>query len=353
MGTGQRRMPSGDFAVRALRHRVIENRCRPILFLCLTLAISVAEAQTCLSAADMEPSVRSALDAAAQRVFEMSAHGDIAGLKQNSVSSLAGGFGGVESAVKDNAPGFSGGHAAVRKTFLLTAEGSAPLARAEFLCGVFGKSGQTPDSAVLVLNNLPPGKYGVVILDVTGGDIARALTLVLEQAGTDWKLAGYYVRVTEAAGHDGAWFTERAREFKTKSQNHNAWLYYREAMWLTAPVDFMNTLATDKLYDETQAVQPADMPVNGNALDLSVGGKTYRWTDVFPLGVEHDLDLVVKYSAADISSTQKTFEQNVAVSKAVVAKFPELRDAFAGVVARAVTPSGQDYGSLMPMKEIK
>ena len=34
-------------------------------------------------------------------------------------------------------------------------------------------------------------------------------------------------------------------------------------------------------------------------------------------------------------------------------KYPEFRDAFDGVVARAVEPSGRDYGSLLPMKDIK
>jgi len=41
------------------------------------------------------------------------------------------------------------------------------------------------------------------------------------------------------------------------------------------------------------------------------------------------------------------------VIKALVAKFPEFRNAFAGVVARAVEPSGRDYGTLMAMKDIK
>ena len=62
--------------------------------------------------------------------------------------------------------------ATVRPPFLLIADGAEPMARAEFLCGVFGKSGQTKDSAVFVLTNLPPGKYGVAILDVNGGKTA-------------------------------------------------------------------------------------------------------------------------------------------------------------------------------------
>ncbi len=66
-----------------------------------------------------------------------------------------------------------------------------------------------------------------------------------------------------------------------------------------------------------------------------------------------DLDLVVKYDSSDVSDTTKTFQDNMAVMKALVTKFPELRDAFSGVVARAVEPSGRDYGSLLSMKDIK
>jgi hypothetical protein len=43
----------------------------------------------------------------------------------------------------------------------------------------------------------------------------------------------------------------------------------------------------------------------------------------------------------------------MALIKALVAKFPEFRDAFTGAVARAVEPSGRDYGSLLAMKDIK
>ena len=67
----------------------------------------------------------------------------------------------------------------------------------------------------------------------------------------------------------------------------------------------------------------------------------------------NDLDVVVKYQAADVSDTARVFQENSAVIKALVAKFPELREAFAGVVARAVDPSGHDYGTLLAMKDIK
>jgi hypothetical protein len=301
----------------------------------------------------MGATVRTALETAAQRYFEMSARGDVSALQQNSIASVAASFAGIEAAVKENQTAFTGAKATVRPPFLLTADGPEPLARAEFLCGVFGRSGQTKDSAVFVLNNLPPGKYGVTILDVNGGQDPRTLAFVLQQTGADWKLAGFYAKASLASGHDAAWFTQQARDFKAKAQIHNAWLYYREATALSAPVDFMSTLATDKLYDEAQAAQPADVPANGNPLDMSAGGKVYHLTDIFPLAVGNDLDVVVKYQAADVSNNALTFQENAAVIKALVAKFPEFREAFAGVVARAVEPSGRDYGTLLAMKDIK
>ena len=312
-----------------------------------------AHAQTCQTAADMDTSVRTALETAAKRYFEMSARGDVATLKQNSIAPVASSFAGIEAAVKENQAAFTGAKTTVRPPFLLTVEGPEPLARAEFLCGVFGKSGQTKDSAVFVLPNLPPSKYSVTILDVNGGQDARTLTFVLQQAGVDWKLAGFFSKSSQVAGHDALWFTERARDFKAKARNHNAWLYYREAIALSAPVDFMSTLATDQLYDEAQAAQPPDLPTNGSTLDMSASGKIYHLTEIFPLAVGGDLDLVVKYQAADVSNAARSFQENTAVIKALVTKFPEFREAFAGVVARAVEPSGRDYGSLMAMKDIK
>jgi hypothetical protein len=324
-----------------------------LLWLAPLLLAGAAQAQTCLTAPDMEEPARTALESSAKRYFEMSARGDTQALKANSIPVAAASFAGIENAVKENQPNFTGAKASIRPTFLLTAEGSEPMARAEFLCGVFGKSGQTSNSAVFVLPNLPPGKYAVAILDLSGGKEPCTLTLVMQQLAADWKLAGYYVRAVQTGGHDSSWFTQHARDFKAKGQSHNAWLYYREAIALTAPVDFMSTLSTDKLYDEVQLVQPTDFPVNGNAVDLSASGKTVHWTEVYLLAVGDDLDVVVKYDAADVSDRAKTFEQNTQVIKAVAAKLPELRDAFAGVVARAVDPSGHDFGTLLPMKEIK
>jgi len=171
----------------------------------------------------------------------------------------------------------------------------------------------------------------------------------LQQAGKDWKLGGFYLKPAEISGHDGNWFAQQARNYKAKGETHNAWFYFLEARELLAPVSFMYTQTTDRLYDEMQSVKPADLP----ATTLISAGKTFKVTDVFPVAVANDLDLVVKYQSADISNTAQTFQDNMAVIKALVRKYPEFREAFAGIVARAVEASGKDYGSLMAMKDIK
>jgi hypothetical protein len=118
-------------------------------------------------------------------------------------------------------------------------------------------------------------------------------------------------------------------------------------------VPFMSTQATDKLYDEMQNVNLPDLPTKSSPVDLTAGGKSYRLTGIFPQAVEQYLDLVVKYQTGSVADTRQTFQDNIAVIKGLVAKYPEYRDAFDGVVARGVDASGNDYGSLLPMKEIK
>ena len=311
-----------------------------------------AAAQTCLSAEDMDAATRSALEAAARKYYDLTAKGDVAALRQDAIPDVAANFGGIEAAVKENQANFTGAQPTLRPPYLLQAAGKEPLARAEFLCGVFGKSGQTTHSAVFVIPNLPPNDYAVTILDVPA-KTPTTLSFALEKAGNDWKLAGFYARTLQVAGHQGQWFLERARAFKAKGQNRNAWLYFLEAHDLLSPVPFMSTMATDKIYDEMQSVQTADLPTSGSPVELVAGGKTYKLTTAFPVGVGNDVDLVVKYAAADISNSNLTYQDNLALIKALVTKYPELREGFTALIARAVEPSGRDYGTMMAMKDVK
>jgi hypothetical protein len=312
-----------------------------------------AGAQTCQTSAELEDATRTAITTAAQKYFAMAVSGNAASLRQNAIPSLASDFSGIEATVKEHQPDLSGAQAAVKSSFLLDASGVAPIPHAEFYCGVFGKNGQTANSAAFYLDNLPAGKYAVVLLDATSAKGKTMFSEVLQQSGTDWKLGGLYIKPAQIAGHDSDWFLARAREFKTKGQLHNAWFYYQQARSLISPLPFMSTLATDKLYDESAASQPTDLPAGGKTANLPAGAATYKLTAVFPEVVGNDLDLIVRYESANVSNTNLAYQDNVNVMKALVTKYPEVRDAFAAVVARAVDQTGHDYGTLLAMKDIK
>jgi hypothetical protein len=346
------------FAGSGTRFRIRRSgliRCAVLVV--LAFCASSVLAQSCLTSSDMDAATRTALTNAAVRYFSFVVAGDAASLRQNAIPSLAADFSSIEGAVKDNQGALAGAKAAARPPFLLEAEGAAPITHAEFFCGVFGSKGQTRDSAVFSLNNLPPGKYGVVILDVPSSKGVYAVSLILQQQGSDWKLGNLYIQAGELAGHDSSWFAAHAKEFQAKGQMHNAWLYYVEAISLLSPLPFMATKASDDLNDESQKALPADFPADGKTADLPAGGAgataAYKLTAVFPEAVGDDLDLVVKYQASDISNSNQTYQMNIAVMKALVVKFPELRAGFAGIVTRAVDPSGHDYGTMLAMKDIK
>ncbi len=310
-------------------------------------------AQNCQSSTDLEDATRAAITSAAQRDFEMAAKGDTASLRQNAIASLAANFSPIETTIKDHEADLEGAQATANSVFLLEADGTAPLPHAEFYCGIFGKNGQTPGSAIFDLNNLPPGKYGIVLLEATSPKARTDFSLILQQEGAAWKLGGLYIKEGQISGHDADWFATEARAYKAKGQLHDAWLYYLQARGLVSPVPFMDTLALDKLYNEFQNEKPADVPADGQTADLNAGAATYKLTALFPQAVGNDLDVVVKYQVADASNSNQAYASNTAVIKALVAKYPELRDAFAAVVARAVDPTGRDYGTLLAMKEIK
>lgn len=321
---------------------------------CLMLLLSWnAHGQSCQTASEIEAANKTAIQTTAQRYFDMASKGDAASLRQNAIASLASDFTGIEGTIKENQPNLTGAQATIKSYFLLDASGPAPIPNAVFYCGVFGRTGQTANTAEFFLNNLPPAKYAVALLDATSSAGRTMFTEILQQSGTDWKLAGLYIKPAQVAGHDSGWFLARAREYKAKGQMHNAWFYFEEALSLISPVSFMSTLATDTMADEAQQVQPTDVPAGGKTVDLSTGAVTYKLTEMFRQPVGNDLDLVVKYQSANVANTNQAYQDNVAVMKAVLQKWPELREAFAGIVARGVDATGRDYGTLMAMKDIK
>src|SRR5579859_5253105 len=108
--------------MKTIRNRLRKIRTR-LALLTLILLAGFARAQTCLTPSDMDEPTRAMLVNTAKRYFDMVARGDSAALRQNSISSIASDFSGIETAVKDHQESFAGSQATARAPFQLKAEG--------------------------------------------------------------------------------------------------------------------------------------------------------------------------------------------------------------------------------------
>lgn len=306
-------------------------------------------AQSCETGDDINTATKSAIESAAQRYFNMSAQGDVAGLKANAIPAVAGNFTGIEQAVVDNKKYFAEGQPTVAGTYLLDASQLKNPQRADFYCGIYN----SPQRVGFSIPNLPAGRYAVVVQKISGDKDPVTLTMILQEMGGGWKLAGYYPRLNSIAGHDGEWYLTQAREYKAKNQMRDAWFYYLTAWDLLAPVNFMSNPQLDKIAQEMETTRPKDLPSEQAPMDLSANGKVFKITELAPVPVGNELNLRIRYQSADASNNALAFQDNMAVMKGIVAKYPELREAFSAVIARAVDSSGHEYGSLLAMKDVK
>ena len=199
----------------------------------------------------------------------MIAKGDTASLRQNSIPSLAADFSSVESAVKDNQPALAGVQGTLVRPFCWRHKGGS-LSRVRSFSAAFSAAMDRPPTAQLFFSTIlrrenmassfsmrrrPKGAYTV--------------SLILQQQGSDWKLGGLYIKAGQSGGHDSDWYIARARDFqgKGKCTMRGSIIWWRAPWFRLLP--FMSTAATDKLYDESQKLQPADFPADGKTIDLS------------------------------------------------------------------------------------
>ncbi len=319
---------------------------------CLMMVSAFASAQTCESGNDIAPATRNAIQSATAQYFQLAQQGNVSALQQSATPD----FSQIGSTVSENKDAFAG-TPTLRSIYVLNnspspsegvSSGASKDSRLEFYCGIFNSA----DSVGFVFPSLPPGQYAVAIQDAKADKSSYSISWILQSSQNRWLIAGCIPRPTTEGGHDGNWFIQQARAYKAKGQTHNAWLYYIMGDSLLRPFPAMSNRQLDKLYDEFSSTRPADIPA-GTPVALNLAGKTYQITTMFPAAVGNDIDLVVKYQAADLSNVAKTYDDNVALIKGLLAKYPEFRDAFAGVVARAVASSGQDYGTMLAMKDVK
>lgn len=306
-------------------------------------------AQSCQTRDEIAPDARSSIEAAAQKAFDQASNGNAGALRSDSIPSLQSNFDAIAGAVKDNQAALTGSKAEVRASFLLDT-GPTASADGQFYCGVFGARGMAANGAEFDIPNLPVGKYGIVIQDVVGSKGPYVITTIFQDM-SGWKIAGFRVHSVAAIGHDAFWYLERAREYKTKGQTHNAWFYYLTSWNLIAPVPFMNTTMLSKVTQESNGVQPKDVPVGGTPVAFNANGKTYNITEISPVYTGPTFDLSIKYSVPSTADFNGTQADARSLASALVAQYPELKDAFTNVWAHAVDPNGAEAVGLINLKQ--
>lgn len=306
-----------------------------------------AWAQSCQTREEMPEQARTALDNAAKQTFDQAARGDLNSLRTNSIPTLN--FDSdVASPVNDNKAALQGATSQIRTSFLLDT-GPTPSPEGRFYCGVFGANGMASNGAEFDIPNLPAGKYGVVFQDFNGSKGPYVLSTIFQDVG-GWKIADFRLHPEAAVGHDGLWYLEQARQFKTKGQNHNAWFYYVTSWDLLAPVPFMESRLLSKILQESGSIQPKDVPTGGKPVSYSANGKTYNITEMSVLHQDNSFDLSLKYSVPSTADFNTTQADARSLANALVTQYPELKQVFNRIWAHAVDPSGGDVPGLINLK---
>src|ERR1700761_7089267 len=127
----------------------------------LVLAASIpAWSQTCQNKDDLAEPARTALQNAAQQVFDQTAKGDVNAMKANAIPSLQSNFAGVATAISDNKDAIKDAKPELRNIYLIDT-GTNPPEDGTYDCGIFGANGMSPSTAEFVLPGLQPGKYAI------------------------------------------------------------------------------------------------------------------------------------------------------------------------------------------------
>jgi hypothetical protein len=334
-----------------------------ILFLGLALAPAFAglnaAAETCITQSQMQPAERDALAAAAQQLAERIQANDSAAVQALTIAEFRSDFSGIAGVIASTAPQLKAGSLEVEQIYILDASkltktpgGGNP--DAQFFCFL----NQTQQEAEFSIPQLPPARYAFAMVKVNNAAPWR-VSMLLEQEGGKWLLAGLYPKALMAAGHDGLWFWQQARAMQAAKDSWDAWLYFIEAQNLLRPAPFVASTHLDKLQSELGSAAPSavsglstEQPLVVKAAD----GTEFRFTqfatdDAFG---RQGIDVVAHLRVDALGDAETARKRNDAAAAALVAAHPELRKNFHGVtIVSDVQGQGQTpYATELAMVDI-
>ncbi len=317
----------------------------------LLLMPLASHATSCTSQAELGSLDRDALSAAAGRVTTAVLAQDFNALQANLLPQEASEWDGIRATAEQAAPLVKDGKFQLRDVYLLDASDQPAKEDTQFFC-----SNATGSLTVTIrMNELPPGRYAVILADAAGAPLAGQMGLVLAWDGsaTQWKLAGLTVRPGVFDGHDGVWYWQRARELAKadpKSNSWSAWFSYDVARYLLLPVDFVFSPNLEKLRQEQSDIVPP--PQSQLPLSLPDGDRTWKIDDVGLDASLHEADLGVAYDSTGVTDAAALRTEGTAVMSAFLKVHPDIRANFHGLWAYAVKDGKRTPVMELPMKQI-
>ncbi|MEJ0060253.1 MAG: hypothetical protein WDM79_12040 [Terricaulis sp.] len=185
-------------------------------------------------------------------------------------------------------------------------------------------------------------RTGVVLLtDASRGDTERTTSVWMEHEDGAWRVRGVHFAVSQICGDDAAALWEAAKEQRARGHELNAGMLYVAARGtLQRGAFFQDRLWQDFAADEATFVAPTYLQ-GPMPLTLPLGGRNYSVTALQYTGVgDGDVVLVIQYAAGAWQSTDQANAMNHALIDAFNAAYPEWRETFDAVVARAQNADG-------------
>lgn len=307
-------------------------------FLVFSAAIHAA---SCTTQAEMSAPDRNALAAAGQRLATAVVQQDLGTLQSSLLPAVAGQWDGIRQALEYNAPVVKGGQVQLRSLYALDATSQTAPADTQFFCS----SANGSMTVTITLQQLPPGRYAVVLADATGVPLAGQMAFILGMDSGTWKLGGVFIRPGALEGHDGVWYWDQARQLAQGGAGWAAYYLYEAARFLALPVDFVASPNMEKLGQEEAQIPGS--PANAFPYTVTAGDRSWKIDSIHFDPSLREPDLGVTYESTGITDPAAQKTEAVAVLGALLKAKPELRKSFHGLWAYASTG-----GKVAPVMEL-
>ena len=306
-------------------------------------------AVACTLQGEMTPQMRSSMEQSVRSLAQAVASGNASQVRANTIPSVAAQFQSIADSIQRLSPLISGATITIDALYSLDA---SDLKQQQQEVQFFCDSSNASLHEEVGIPGLPPGAYGLALVHATGVKQPQQIGLLLAATGPgQWQLAGFFSKPLEDAGHGSLWYWNQARQYAQKGQAWNAHFYYHIAADLALPVGFLSTPNLQKLLQEQGEVKAQGLPGAAPAV-LTHNGQSYTITGLRTDSSLGGLDLVVDYSVPSTGDPVATRTRILGLMSAMLAEYPQLREAFHGLWVFANAPGQQPFGVEQPMNQI-